>query len=413
MLRRRNSDESLREIERAHLASPTDKSVIRRLLTELARSRGFDAALDHILALWIEHDLYPVEDDFDVIADVAFSVTTTSAELTRLIARIEQAALSAEERDHEASGLGPDEMTADQRAPWYRRMRFHDLPGFDRSRPWHGGRLYAPGHGRLLIVEKVLEPIGNGRMGTAGYLVADRATDPIVEGWRSVVVALAKGAWDIDCARGERPREDMTDLTQGLSEWALRSVLTEAKRAEAGPVGLLPCLVTTPKSKIVKTVVAKVTGARRKDVTLLNKNGNIERWSGRRGQVEVVRAAGPNMNEALKEILLRRYGVAEHPMRMRLRELTAKYHEERGTETLDLWWADKSRSAEREGNKEREVHVWHWTNDYEHETSEFEFGEPIIEQLEMDERPLIEQDWLEPAARWLHQMRIVAIEDFE
>jgi len=48
----------------------------------------------------------------------------------------------------------PDELDQDQRAPWWRRERFHDLD-FDRSAPTQGGLLYSPARGTFLIVEAV------------------------------------------------------------------------------------------------------------------------------------------------------------------------------------------------------------------------------------------------------------------
>lgn len=397
--RRNMADDQFRALERAYLASPADAGLLGQLLRTAARSRGgAPGAITWIDTFWHNNGLTPDHADLDVLADAAFESSSYSEDLRQNLEAVERIALAADASD--LQDVHEDDRDQDQRAPWWRRERFHDLD-FDRSHPHKGGRLYSPASSSVVKVSEVTLDRGAGkRPGHRGWLLVERPIERPVYGVDAVLVDMAQGP-----ITQRRP----------ISTWLLRRVLGAAANAATSLVRPFRHAVfvtdmrddpTDVVEQIAGAPAAPLGGAPRTYTGRGPMTGLWEGALGRAGRVEVMRAAGPSMSSLLTTALYQ-WRVAEHPYRVRLDELRSTYHEERGGESMALIWVGRGKNrSDIDG-----VTIASWNNDQTDPVAEeFEWGEPIYQQIDLDDQP---QDWTEPAAHYLHQGETIVVEEWE
>lgn len=407
---RRNADEQLRRLERDYLASPDDLSALGSVLANVARSRGAMGMVAWIDGFWKSNELVPDHADLDKLAEAVFAATRSSEQLTEALKAVEKVALAADEAELEDVDL--DEQDQDQRAPWWRRERFHDID-FDRAQPWKGGRLYSPALGTFLTVTEVLRDRGKDkRPERRGWLVVEAPIEDRVEGFDAVLLDMARGI-----GRNRRRRKP-------ISTWMLRRVLGEAAKAKTAPrighqvppyrdASFVTYMREDP-TDVVESVAGAPAGPMGGAPHFYESQGPVDGlWQGSVGRCGVMRGQGPDLHHRLEDALWR-WGVGKHPYRVLLSELRSRYHEERGSETLDLIWVGPGK---RHDDLDGEV-VYSWSNDQAPTIEELEDVEPgvvvlplsIMDQFELTRFP---RDWTEVAARRLHDQDVIVVEDWE
>lgn len=405
-MRRNAGDERLRQLERAYQASPGDLSALDALLVGLTRTRGVQDAVTWIGAFWNSNELVPDHGDLDRLAEVVFRFTRFEHELRDGLKAVEAIALAADAAEIE--DLDIDEADQDQRAPWWRRERFHDID-FDRTQPWKGGRLYSPAVGTFLTVTEVTRDRGEDKAPQRrGWLLVEAPIEDRVEGFDALLLDMAKGL-------GRHRREP-----RPISTWMLKRVLGEAAKSKAAvfsapSTGRRPTLpyrdaiFVTYMREDPTDVVESITGAPAAPMGgaphVYDSPGPVDGlWQGAGGRMSVIRGSGPDLQRRLADALWH-WRIAKHPYRVRLSELRSRYHEERGHETLDLIWVGQDKARD---DLDGEI-ITSWSNEQtDPELEEFEWGESIMDQLELDRFP---RDWTEAAARNLHD--VIVVEDWE
>ncbi len=399
-MRRRNmADDQLRAIERAYLATPADSTLLGQLLRVVARARGgAPGTIIWIDTLWRNNGLTPDRADLDVLADAVFESSHYSEDLRQNLEAVERIALAADASDLE--DVHEDDRDQDQRAPWWRRERFHDID-FDRSHPHRGGRLYSPASGTLLTVSEIKRSRGKDKWPESrGRLLVERQIERPVYGVDAVLVDMAQGP-----------------ITQrrSISTWLLRRVLDASANAATSLVRpFMHAVFVTDMREDPTDVVEQLAGAPAQPLGGSPRTYGTGRgpmtglWEGalgRPGRVEVMRASGPDVSRLL-DTALYQWRVANHPYRVRLDELRAIYHEERGGESLSLIWVGRGKRPDATDG----VEIMSWSNENtDPMTEEFEWGTPIADQLDLDET----NDWTSAAARAAHDAEAIVVEEWE
>lgn len=401
----RNSDDRSRQAHRRYLADPTDREALGTILGSAARLYGPLGVVLWTEVFWDTNDLIPDHEDLDVLADAVFVVSRSSEDLREAMEQVERLALQAEQE--ELDRMSEYEMDEDQRAPWWRRERFHDLD-FNRNFPWKGGRLYSPARGVFVTVKEVFREKGK-RRESRGYLLTEAPIQAPVDGVDSVLVDMAMGAGSAHPARS-------------LSAWSLKRILAKVYFAPAHTRVTSAAFVTYP-SEDPTDVVEGVIGAPARPAggaprSYPGRSGPMTGlWeSTRRGvrrTMSVSRALGPELIDVFRGELYR-WSVAEHPYRVRLNELRARYHEERGNETLELIWVGPLK----EHDDYDGVEIVTWRNQtIEPDPGDEDFIDPyvetILDQLDASgQRPRTPSDWRLLAARDLHEAGTIVVEDW-
>lgn len=387
----RNSDDRTRQAEKRYLSHPDDLQVLSDLLTSVARKSDAMGVVLWVEAFWHNNDLIPDHDDLDVLADVVLSASRSSEELSLAMEQVERLALLS---DQERLDLMSDhEMSEDERTPWWRRERFHDVD-FDRTTPWKGGRLYSPARGAFLVVSEVTRE-RRGRLERRGHLFIEVPIDQPVEGVDAVLIDLATGPGVWTVPPGGRARS--------LSTWSLKRIIKRVRSEKArSPEHAMSVIYTTYTSEDPTDVVESVIGAPIRS-PIESRRPPYSIWEGRgRRTMVVMRASGPDYISSLRDALYH-WRVAEHPYRVRLEDLSAQYHEERGHETLTLNWTDF--------NSGDQVAVVSWNTIEDQDEDEHDVRvQSIAWQLGIEGRA--PRDWTETAARHLHDVGTIVVEEW-
>lgn len=304
---RRNSDETQRAIARRYLAAPGDPASLREVFGALRRVHGFAGAVEELRRIWLAADLVADNADLDVLAETIFADTTTYEQLLDGLTALERAALQAEAQ--RAFGKDLDELDQDQRAPWWRRERFHEVDGWRRERfhevdvdPEADWRLYSPARGSFLIVKD---------FPGVGWTLVERPIESPVEGFDSVLVDMAIG-WGPG-APDRRP----------LSAWSLGRILRTVRDAEARPTFRAAAIVPVPHGDptvLVESVAgAPAHPAGRGEVHVGRPGPYVQAWDGPAGRVVVY--GYPLAARAIERALWENWRVGPYPWRVRLGEL--------------------------------------------------------------------------------------------
>lgn len=397
---RRNGDVGLRTLERAHLGSPDDPAALGRYAAALGRTTSTAAqAARRIADLWAENEISDV-----TVADIdaVFEALSAPHGGTEAMAAANELSLTAERFDIEIEGREPDQ---DQRDPFWRRDRFHSI-GFDFARLAQGGSLYAPGAASMVSVSEIKAGRSDGWLVVLSLPMAGASLENLG----------LNGQIALWVARSHRLH---------LSPWALAKTLEAAKALEQD-LGILErrpipdvtraMMVICPEGNVSVQSAARGKGRRRSPLQDLVDGllpgakvdrgaGNNMRWQHPKSLVrlEVILTADHRQaRERLLEYLRGRHQITPHPFRVRLEELKASYHEERGDESLTLTHVPT----------EETVAWWGGMDTYEGDDGELqETGTTVVGSL-VEDGFLDPSDWTESAAHYADERGMVRVEDF-
>lgn len=376
---KRNTDEALRRLERAHLASLEDRAALGAYAAALARMGSAEVAARSLCDLWDREEIDEDDEDLDAVAEALAGTHGVEA----AVEAVNTIALERElERVHE------DDRDQDQRDPLWRGQRFHSI-GFDFSRPRAGGSFYAPYRAALVTVSEA--SVG----GVDGLLVTVTQA-PVADLEHDL-----SGEITVWATPGRR-----------LSAWALRKTLDAARRmVDMEPAGrtdmTLICaqndLVSRTERRGRKTVKidplqdvvdSLLPGAKRVRGTA----DNDFRWRSKNASLEIMGVANRHeINDLFTSFMASRFQITPFPYSVLLSELNAEYYEERGDESLTL----------RHVPTDEIVAYWGGHED----DGEEETGRTVVGSL-VDDGFLDPADWTTSAANYAHEGGLVRVEDF-